>query len=294
MLRILVILLALAGASSVVAVTRHQGEEHFLGTRHYEDLYYLPSPDWLSVFSLGHRAAVADLIWLRALIYFGEELGERGDVSNLHNYAEAMLTLDPHFKRVYLWASTCALYRTGTVTAADARKAIAYLERAVRLFPDDGELAWNLGANYAYELPPLLTDQAEVEEAKRRGAENLQVAARLGAGPPWLVLTTASTLAKLGQNEKLIAHLQDVYAQIDEPEVKEQIEIRLAQLRSDAFAEGFRHANEELELARKRDFPYIDHELHILLGARPPFDGRAQALRNFDPSPDQFVTDEAD
>ena len=38
-------------------------------------------PTGCGVFSLGHREALAGLIWLRALVYFGDELQHRGEVA---------------------------------------------------------------------------------------------------------------------------------------------------------------------------------------------------------------------
>jgi hypothetical protein len=103
------------------------------------------------------------------------------------------------------------------------------------------------------------------------------------------VLSTATELGRLGQREQEIAHLQEVYDQVSDPSVKEQIELRLAALRSAAFAEALRKSHEELEAARKRDFPYIDRELYLLVGPRPPFDGRALLLRGFDPELERFT-----
>jgi hypothetical protein len=282
------LVLAVALAAELALVTRRDGESHYLRTQRYEDVYYLPPPAWLSVFSLGHKEALAGLIWLRSLIYFGDELIHRGEVRHLFPYTDAMLSLDPYFKKVYSWISACALYRTGTVTAADAKQVVAYLERGVRLFPDDGELAWTLGADYLYELPPLLHTEAERAEARRRALEHLKVAALRGAGPPWLALSTATELGKLGQHEQEIAHLQEIYDQISDPDVKSQVEQRLSRLRSAAYTEALRHTYEELEAARRRDFPYLDRELYLLVGPRPPFDGQALLLRHFDPDEDRF------
>jgi hypothetical protein len=204
-----------------------------------------------------------------------------------------MLSLDPYFKKVYAWISSVALYRTGTVTAADANQVIAYLERGVRLFPDDGELAWTLGADYLYELPALLKTPEQKAEAKRRGLEHLKVAALRGAGPPWLGLSTATELGKLGQHEQEIAHLQEIYAQASDPDLKNQIEQRLTHLRSAAFTEALRHTSDELEAARLRELPYLDRELYLQVGPKPPFDGQALLLRHFDPETVRFQADEA-
>lgn len=283
----LLLTVALVVAAAVANQTRRDGQAHFLSTQRYEDVYYLPPPDWLQVFSIGHREAVAGLIWLRALVYFGDELRQRGGVRHLYQYSDAMLALDPHFKKVYSWVATGALYRTGRITVEDARRAIAYLERAVRLYPDDGELAWSLGATYLYELAGMVP-AAERPEIKRRGLEHLQVAARLGAGPPWLALSTATELGRLGKREQQIAHLEELYAQTSDPEIKDTIELTLGRLRSAAYAEALSRTYAELEAGRRRDFPYLERDLYLLVGPKPAFDGQALLLRGFDPDAERF------
>lgn len=281
--RAALLVLCLAPLALASDYFRARAQTHYTATQTYEDLYYLPDPDYLLVSSLGYREGLADLIWLKALIYFGEELQHQGDVGNLYRYTDAMLALDAHFKRVYRWVASCALYRTGEVTEQDVRKAIAYLERASRLFPDDGEIAWDLGATYSYELVPFLTTKEARDDARQRGLGYLELAALRGAGPAWVGLNAASQLDKLGKTEQAIRHLQDLYATVHDPSVKEEIERRLTRLRSSAYLEAFRQANEEVEANRKRDFPYVDTTFYLLLGRRPAFDATAILLRNFDP-----------
>ncbi|MET0385434.1 MAG: hypothetical protein ABW321_05720 [Polyangiales bacterium] len=281
----IVLLLALGALAAFGCdAFRSRAQEQFAASQTYEDVYYLPPNDYLVAGSLGYRAALADLIWMKALIYYGEELSHRGPVAHLYRYGDALLALDPDWKRVYRWIASCALYRTGTVGIDDARSAIRYLEVAARRFPDDGELAWDLGANYTHELAPMLTDPAEREEARRKGLEYLEAAALRNAGPPWLALQTASALSALGRNEQAIQHLEDVYATTSDPAVRGDIERRLAALRSQAYAEALRRSSDELEAARRRDFPYLDTTLYLLVGKRPPFGGDAWLSRGFDPA----------
>jgi tetratricopeptide (TPR) repeat protein len=196
-----------------------------------------------------------------------------------------MLTLDAYFKKVYTWVASCAIYRSGTVTNEDVLKSIAYLERAVRLYPDDGELAWAAGGNYLYELAPNMPPGPERDEMRRKGIEHLRVATRMGAGPPWLVLAAASELNRLGQHELLIQHLQDLYDKVSDPAVRAEIEQRLGALRDQAFAEAFKRTNDELEAARLEHYPYLDTGLYMLVGPKPAFDGRALLRQGFDPAP---------
>lgn len=280
-LRIGLMLLCIVGLALVIDRVRAGAQQHFLDTQTYEDVYYLPPKDYLLIGALGYRAALADLIWMKALVYYGEELGHRGDVKNLYRYGDAVLALDPDFKRVYRWIASCALYRTGEVTANDARSAIRYLEQGLRRFPDDGELAWELGADYSYELVPLLPPGEQRTAARRAGLEYLELAVRKEAGPPWLVLQTASELQGLGRVEQAIRHLEDVYATTSDANTRATIEARLAALRSQAYMEAMRRTGAELEAARKRDFPYLDATLYLLVGPRPPAGGDEWLAHDF-------------
>jgi hypothetical protein len=129
---------------------------HYLETQTYEDIYYLPPPEWLQVMSLGHRRALADLIWLRALIYFGDEFESGGAVKHVFNYGDSMLALDPDFRRVYRWVGVAAVYTPTGSPLEFIERSIDVLRRGAERFPNDGELAWDVAATITYELLPAL------------------------------------------------------------------------------------------------------------------------------------------
>jgi len=254
---------------------RLRAQSHFESTQEYEDIYYVPPPAWLPIFALGHDEALADLIWMRTLVYFGDELIHRGQVHHIFDYANAILTLDPDFKKVYQWAGTAGMYRPNETPLEEMYEAVDFLERGVRRFPDDGEMAWDLGASLAYELVPRVDDEDEKNRLRAAGVEHMQVAALLGAGPPWLVLTNATQLRRLGRTEQAIRHLEEMYATVTVPDVKRHIEIEIAVLRGEAHAEAMRHATEEAEARRARELPYVPATLYLLIGPRPLVDPAA-------------------
>jgi hypothetical protein len=257
-----VILGVVAGAGAL----RRRAMDQYLATQTYEDIYYLPPPEWLQVMSLGHRQALADLIWLRALIYFGDELENRGAVKHVFNYGESMLALDPDFRRVYRWVGVAGVYTPTGSPPEFIERAVDVLRRGVERFPNDGELAWDAGATIEYELlPNLPKDDPDRERLDAEGHDYMMAAARLGAGPPWLVLTNATSLRKLGEKDRELRHLEEVYALVRDPVVKSQIEIRIAQLRDQAYAEAFRRANEEFEQRRLEEFPYLPSTLYFFV-----------------------------
>jgi tetratricopeptide (TPR) repeat protein len=167
------------------------------------------------------------------------------------------------------------MYRPVETPLDDMRTAVAFLERGARRFPDDGEMAWDLGAALSFELAPRVDDPAEKERLRALGVEHLETAARLGAGPDWLVFTNATQLRRLGRVEQAIRHLEEMYSMVRDAETRAAIERELAALRSERYAEAFRRANEELEANRLADFPYVPSDLYLLLGRRLP-----EALRD--------------
>lgn len=260
------VLLLIAGAGAFAL--RAGASEQYASTRQYDPRLYLPSAKALPWLSLGHREAFADVLWAKTLVYYGEELGERGSLSFANAYVEAMTTLDPYFRAAYLWAGTTAIYRTTEITGDDVRSAIAWLERACEVFPNDGKLAWELGAAWAFELSQYLPTRAERDEALRQALPHFQKAVRLGEGPAWMSLTNVSYMLRIGEREQAVKHLEEMYSSVRDDETREQIRLQLERLRGEAFTEAFRAANRQLEDDRKRDYPYIDSGLYMLLGPR--------------------------
>jgi hypothetical protein len=256
----------LMGLLAGVWTLRGRAMDRYLATQTYEDIYYLPPPQWLEVMSLGHRRALADLIWLRALIYFGDEFANRGQVRHVFKYGESMLSLDPDFQRVYRWVGMAGVYTPTGSSTEFMKRAIDVLRRGADRFPNDPEMAWDTGAMITYELLPYLPkDDPDRESLAAEGRDYMMAAARLGGGPAWLVLTNATSLRKLGEADRELRHLEEMYALVRDPRVKEQIEIRLSQLRNDAYSEAFRAANEEFERRREEEFPYLPPTLYFFV-----------------------------
>jgi len=179
--------------------------QHQAGQR-YEDLYYLPAHDWLPVLSLGYRQALADLIWCRSLVYFGEDIGQSGKVKYVFEYTDAILALDPDFRPAYRWISTAAIYRPVALDIEQGLRAADYLKRALARWPDDWELHWDYGSLLRFELAPLETNPARKRQLLERAAPHIRAAALHGAGPPWLALNSVELLNKLGHLEQAIRH----------------------------------------------------------------------------------------
>lgn len=277
--RSIALVLSLLALTVPLSALRIRTLERWSGAATYEDIYYLPSPAWLGVLSLGHREALADLVWMRALVYFGEEVAHRGRARHVFHYTEAMLALDEDFRAPYHWIATAALYGNTELNPADVRRAIQIMERGLAKFPNDGELAWDIGATLAFELPPLLDDPEEDANARRDAVPFLMMAARLGAAPEWMALTNASMLSHLGEVETAAQHLEEMYAITRDESTRTRIAGAIAQLRSQLYAETLVEVDRDQEEARVREMPYVSPELFPLI-RQPARERWQEAYRN--------------
>lgn len=281
---LLVVVLLSVGAQSWL---RRTALEHRIATTVYEHTYYLPPTGALHLLALGQREALADMLWARSLVYLGEEAVRNLAAEHVFHYARSVVSLDPYFSRAYSTYALAANSRPGLTedeTTERIRQSLAFLEEGVTMLPNDGSLAWDTGATYAYTYAPRIKDLSAYREAKRRGLEHMQAATLRGFGPPWAGIANAATLVKLGQTEQAAAHLQELYAITSDPEVRADIETKLADLRSEAFMESLRQVSIELRRKHQQDFPYVTETMYLLLGERPLMVRSALLAAHFDPA----------
>jgi len=256
----------LAFAARTLRLQAFAAHQH--GQRH-EDIYYLPPPDWLPSMSFGYTSALADLLWCRSLVYFGEELAQKSPAKNLLQYTDAILALDPTFRAAYRWAATGIGFRLVPPTVEEVTQASEYLKRAVERWPQDGELRWDLASYLRFELAPRLSaDPVRRDRVLAEAVPHMHVAVLKGAGPPWLALNNATLLSKLGQKEHAIRQLEEIYPTLNDEAVRAQVRDRIAQLQSESYAEAIQVAAGQFERERAENFPYLDGDMFLLVGPK--------------------------
>jgi hypothetical protein len=220
------------------------------------------------VLSLGYRQALADLIWCRSLVYFGEDIAQRGKVKYVFEYTDAILALDPDFRPAYRWIPTAAIYRPIDLDITQGLRAAEYLKRALRRWPEDWELHWDYGSLLRFELAPLERDAARKRVLLERAAPHISAAALHGAGPPWLALNSVELLNKLGHVQRTIRHLEELQETVQDEEVKREVQARLHALRSQEAYEAVRTAEQQFSDEHQRSYPYLSPGLFLFVGER--------------------------
>jgi hypothetical protein len=249
------------------------------------DVHYgLPSPA-LKLVALRYREALADLLWVRALLYFGisHELDRAPRHIDLH--MEAVLALDPHFERAYRTAAGLSRYRPVPKRAA-LERAIEFLVRGAERFPEQWRFPFFIGAHYL-EMPAR--SPAERTRLRLMAADWVQRAALLGAGrgaPDWLANLAATVRTEEGQREIALRYLEEMLLTAPDEATRAQVRAKILQLRGRVEADRVSREAERFLHAWRTSYPYVPGDLFVLLGRRPdrePVELRAMVERSLPP-----------
>jgi tetratricopeptide (TPR) repeat protein len=177
-----------------------------------EKLIYIPSGQFIKTVSLGFHVVLADLLWTRAVLYFGEHFTTDRVYRWLYDILDAVTTLDPNNTLAYRFGGNLL-----SLEARDVEGSIALLEKGIRNNPDeDWRLYFSLGFNYFYYL-----------EDYEKAAIYLERASRLPGHPGYLPRLTARMYAKGEKIDTAIEFLEEIYQQHDNERVKSVIADRI-------------------------------------------------------------------
>ncbi|MEO6461515.1 MAG: hypothetical protein ABIP29_00385 [Candidatus Eisenbacteria bacterium] len=106
------VLAAAAVGAQLVAAERVLPRHEPLG-----ELAYYPSGTWLTQAALGDATAWSDLLWLRAVQYYGHHRQVDNDFAKMAHVFDIITTLDPRFRSAYVFGGT-SLCQEGNQFAA--------------------------------------------------------------------------------------------------------------------------------------------------------------------------------
>jgi tetratricopeptide (TPR) repeat protein len=265
-------LLVLLGVLFVMG-SRPKVAEMYAELERDSGVFAMPKKEQLLVFSLGYRAALADLLFGRTMVAAGVHFSERRVFWNLDAYLKGILELDPRYRDVYRYADTLLNLSTVEMPKENLRIARDIQEQGLALFPGDAQLWMNAGLFVGYLAPQRLPESENVAEWRAAGAKMISRACDAwppGTALPSVCVSSTRLLQKAGQTEAAIASLERLLNVSDDPQTRAQAMAKLERLMGERAARNRQRAAEWLSELRFRDLPSVSRGVYQLL--IPDFD----------------------
>lgn len=181
-----------------------------------EEILYVTPGRYLKPMVLGYDVAVADLLWLRAIQYFGGQSPSEGTYRWFYPMADTITTLDPQFDIVY--------HSAGIVLAVYANpkrieESVAILTKGVKNSPDNWRHPFYLSFMYWHYLSDY-----------KAAAKYMTIAAAKPGHPIYTEKLAARLYAEAKDPESGIMFLSQVIENTQDEKVKKELEQRLVEL----------------------------------------------------------------
>jgi hypothetical protein len=156
--------------------------------RRGSELMYFPSGILLRPMALGHPLTLADLLWLRAIQYYGEHRLSDNRFPYAGHIFDTITALDPHFAEAYLFGGMVLVDE-----GRDINRGITLLRQGMAWNPERWELAFETG--FAYYL---------AARDNRQAARFFTQAARMDGAPEYVVRFAAYVRGRAGDQQRAL------------------------------------------------------------------------------------------
>lgn len=171
--------------------------------------------------ALGYDVLLADIFWIRSLVYFGRQrltTGADQTFDLLYPMLDLVTTLDPRFTLAHRFG---AIFLSEPPPTGPGRPdlAIELLQKGLQRDPNRWEYARDIGFVYSWSYRDY-----------KKAAEWFEKASLMPNAPFWLKSTAAITLTRGGERGAARMLWQQLYETAEDGWLQEAAEIRLAQL----------------------------------------------------------------
>jgi hypothetical protein len=212
----------------VFALAAQAGVQHWFDVgwprRSVEQILYLPSGRNTKALTLGFSNLAADVLWIRAVSYFGGHVLTDSEYPWLYRILVQVVTLDPTFQYPYLFGGMALALKPES-----ADESIAMLSRGMTNYPGDWRYPFYLGFNAFY-------NQRDPE----RAAGLMLYASSLPGSPAYLPRLAASLLAETGRVQAAVRFLETMAEGTRDESARSSILRKIEDLRANRYPESLR------------------------------------------------------
>ena len=183
-----------------------------------ESFMYLPSGAFLKGAALGYDEMLGDLLWVRAVGYFGGHVRTDRNYTWLAHLLDVVTTLDPLYQYPYEFGGIVLATEAGEVD-----ESIALLKKGMENVSIDDPRYWYfpffLAYDYMYHKNDYLT-----------AAHYLEQAAKFPKSPTYLPRLVARLYADADSPEVAVTFLQEMIKATEKQDLKDRLKKRLHQV----------------------------------------------------------------
>ncbi len=233
-----------------------------------EQYIIVPPATAAPLLAIGYNEVLADITWVRMLVYYGTARIGKSDLRYLDRLIENVIALDPYFERVYAWGGSATTFKSNRATNEEYELSVRYLRKGIERFPNKYELYETLMLRLWWDLK---ADTPEQRRANRVEAARLaEIAIRLPTAPPGAATRVATMWSELGEVEHAKRTLRQMLLTTENKEARAKMLNRFRSLFQDSReAELLEKAKLELDRQHREQLPWAPSDLFILIGPRP-------------------------
>ncbi len=198
-----------------------------------DQLKYLPSGTFLKGAALSYDSLLADLLWIKAVTYFGEQYAAGGDYGWLYHILDTATTLDPFFEDIYEFGGIVLAGEVG-----DVAKSTLLLKKGMENVPRHHPRYWYLPFFLGFNAWYYNNDF-------KAGARYLEIASRFPGTPSYLPLLVARMYADASSAELALPFLDEMIKRAKTPKRRAELEQR------------------RREVIVNRDLDFLDHAVEV-------------------------------
>ena len=183
-----------------------------------ESFLYLPSGTFLKGAALGYDEMLADLLWIKAVGYFGGHIRTDRNYTWLAHLLDVVTTLDPLYQYPYEFGGVVLAAEVGEVD-----KSIALLKKGMKNVSRNDPRYWYfpffLAYDYMYHKDDYLT-----------AAHYLEQAVKFSQSPAYLPRLVARLYANADSPEVAVTFLQEMIKATEKQDLRDRLKERLHQV----------------------------------------------------------------
>ena len=177
-------------------------------------LLYLPYHKNVNKFSLGFSEIIGDILYIKAINYFGEHYLSDKSYPYLYQLLDAATDLSPRFKDVYEFGAIILAFEVDNPELSSQ-----LLKKAIKNNPDYWRFPFYLSFNNFFYLKNF-----------KEAAYYMKEAATLPGSPAYLTGLTARLYSEAGEPETALTFLYQIYENSNDERVREKIKLRIKEL----------------------------------------------------------------